>query len=128
MKRRKVPPLFFANDARWLRSWTSIRPSCSLARRKKTTSGNRSSAAKPNAAPKNIDEYLARVPQPARGTLQKVRAAIRSAVPSGATETISYNVAGSIAGGSFSTPFHPTGRPLTASFTDRNSTMYINCR
>jgi hypothetical protein len=39
-----------------------------------------------------------------------------------------YNLAGSIAGGSFSTPFHPTGRPLTASFTERNNTIYINWR
>src|SRR5215472_17071422 len=39
----------------------------------------------------------------------------------------SYNVTGSrAAGGSFSTPFHPTGRPLTASFTERNNTMYIS--
>jgi uncharacterized protein YdhG (YjbR/CyaY superfamily) len=61
---------------------------------KKSNSGNRRSAPKPkpNAAPKNIDEYLAGVPEPARGTLQKVRAAIRSAVPSDATETISYKI------------------------------------
>ena len=26
-----------------------------------------------------------------------------------------------------STPRQPTGRPLTASFTERNSTTYINC-
>src|ERR1051326_4619435 len=36
---------------------------------------------KATSIPKNIDEYLAAVPEPARGTLQKVRAAIRSAVP-----------------------------------------------
>ena len=47
---------------------------------------------KPNAGPKTIDAYLARVPQPARSTLQKVRAAIRSALPSSATETISYKI------------------------------------
>jgi uncharacterized protein YdhG (YjbR/CyaY superfamily) len=43
-------------------------------------------------APKSVDEYLARVPQPARATLNKMRAAIRSAVPSEATETISYGI------------------------------------
>ena len=59
---------------------------------KKLNSGNRSSAAKANGAPKNFDEYLAGVPEPARSTLNKVRAAIRSAVPPEATETISYGI------------------------------------
>jgi uncharacterized protein YdhG (YjbR/CyaY superfamily) len=59
---------------------------------KKVKSGNRSSPAKSNAAPKNVDEYLAGVPEPARSTLNKVRAAIRSAVPAQATETISYRI------------------------------------
>jgi uncharacterized protein YdhG (YjbR/CyaY superfamily) len=43
-------------------------------------------------APKSVEEYLARVPEPARSTLKKVRAAIRSAVPREATETISYGM------------------------------------
>ena len=47
---------------------------------------------KPSAGPKTIDAYLARVPEPARTTLQKVRAAIRSALPSAASETISYKI------------------------------------
>ena len=55
-------------------------------------SGNRGSAAKGNGAPKSVEEYLAGVPQPARNTLDKVRLAIRSAVPSEATETISYGI------------------------------------
>jgi len=38
-----------------------------------------------------IDEYLAVVPEPARTTLEKMRAAIRSAVPE-ATEAISYGM------------------------------------
>ena len=59
---------------------------------KKVKSGNRSSAAKGNRAPKNTDEYLADVPQPARNTLNKVRAVIRSAVPPEAIETISYGM------------------------------------
>ena len=41
--------------------------------------------------PTNVDEYLAAVPEPARSTLTKVRAAIRSAAP-GAEETISYRM------------------------------------
>ncbi len=59
---------------------------------KKGKSGNRSSVAKGNGAPKNVDEYLAGVPEPARSTLNKIRAAIRSAVPPEATETISYRL------------------------------------
>ena len=59
---------------------------------KKVKSGNRRSAAKGNGAPKNVDEYLAGVPEPARSTLNKMRAAIRSAVPPEATETISYRI------------------------------------
>jgi len=43
-------------------------------------------------APKSVDEYLARVPEPSRGTLNRIRAAIRAAAPSGATETISYGM------------------------------------
>jgi uncharacterized protein YdhG (YjbR/CyaY superfamily) len=59
---------------------------------KKVKSGNRRSAAKGNGAPKDVDEYLAGVPEPARSTLNKIRAAIRSAVPPEATETISYRI------------------------------------
>ena len=59
---------------------------------KKVKSGNRSSVAKGSGAPKNVDEYLAGVPEPARSTLNKMRAAIRSAVPPQATETISYGM------------------------------------
>jgi uncharacterized protein YdhG (YjbR/CyaY superfamily) len=47
---------------------------------------------KKNVTPRNVDEYLARVPEPARGTLSKVRAAIRSAAPLEATESISYGM------------------------------------
>jgi uncharacterized protein YdhG (YjbR/CyaY superfamily) len=60
-----------------------------VARVKKRKSG---SAAKSNRAPRTVDEYLARIPQPASGTLHKIRAAIRSAVPPGTTETISYGI------------------------------------
>ena len=43
-------------------------------------------------AAKGVEQYLARVPEPARSTLQKVRAAIRAAVPAEATEVISYGM------------------------------------
>ncbi|HXN97358.1 MAG TPA: DUF1801 domain-containing protein [Candidatus Acidoferrales bacterium] len=59
---------------------------------KKVLSGNRRSAAKGSGAPRNVDEYLAGVPEPARSTLNKMRAAIRSTVPPEATETISYGM------------------------------------
>jgi uncharacterized protein YdhG (YjbR/CyaY superfamily) len=59
---------------------------------KKAKSGNRGSTAKDSGAPKNVDEYLAGVPEPARSTLKKVRAVIRSAAPAGATECISYGM------------------------------------
>jgi uncharacterized protein YdhG (YjbR/CyaY superfamily) len=59
---------------------------------KKAKSGGRRSVAKGNGAPKNIDEYLAGVPEPARSTLRKIRAAIRSAVPREAIETLSYRI------------------------------------
>ena len=39
-----------------------------------------------------VDAYLAQVPEPGRTTLEKVRAAIRSAVPKEATEGISYGM------------------------------------
>jgi uncharacterized protein YdhG (YjbR/CyaY superfamily) len=59
---------------------------------KEANSGDRGSVAKGSVAPKDVDEYLAGVPEPARGTLNKVRAAIRSAAPPGATEAISYRI------------------------------------
>jgi uncharacterized protein YdhG (YjbR/CyaY superfamily) len=61
-------------------------------RMKKANSANRGSATKSNVAPKDVDKYIAGVSEPARSTLSKVRAAIRSAVPSEATEAISYEI------------------------------------
>jgi uncharacterized protein YdhG (YjbR/CyaY superfamily) len=49
-------------------------------------------AEKTSDAPKSIDEYLAGVPEPARTTLNTIRATIRSAVPPEATEVISYRI------------------------------------
>jgi uncharacterized protein YdhG (YjbR/CyaY superfamily) len=59
---------------------------------KKVKSGHRRSTVKGSGTPKTVDEYLAGVPEPARSTLQEIRAAIRSAVPPEATETISYRM------------------------------------
>jgi len=47
---------------------------------------------KEGKAAKGVDEYLARVPEPARSTLQKMRTMIRSVVPEETTEVISYGI------------------------------------
>jgi len=47
---------------------------------------------KSRAVPKTVEEYLAAVPEPARSTLEKVRATIRSVVPPETTEVISYQM------------------------------------
>lgn len=39
-----------------------------------------------------VEAYLARVPKPARTTLEKLRATIRAAAPAEATEAISYRI------------------------------------
>jgi uncharacterized protein YdhG (YjbR/CyaY superfamily) len=44
------------------------------------------------APPKNVDEYIERVPEPGRTTMNKMRAMIRSAAPKEATEGISYGL------------------------------------
>jgi uncharacterized protein YdhG (YjbR/CyaY superfamily) len=43
-------------------------------------------------AASDVEAYLAGVPEPARGTLEKIRATIRSVVPAEATEAISYGM------------------------------------
>jgi uncharacterized protein YdhG (YjbR/CyaY superfamily) len=50
--------------------------------RKKTT----------GAGSEEVDRYLAKVPEPARDTLNKIRTLIRSVVPPEATEGISYGM------------------------------------
>ena len=47
---------------------------------------------KNDVPPKNVDDYLAAISEPARSTLKKVRAVIRASVPREATETISYRI------------------------------------
>jgi uncharacterized protein YdhG (YjbR/CyaY superfamily) len=42
--------------------------------------------------PETVDEYLGRVPEPARATLNKIRAVIRPVAPPAATEGISYGI------------------------------------
>jgi uncharacterized protein YdhG (YjbR/CyaY superfamily) len=47
---------------------------------------------KGKAPAKNVDEYLTRVPEPARSTLKHIRAVIRSVVPAETAEVISYRI------------------------------------
>src|ERR1039457_2138896 len=60
-------------------------------RMKKTKSGKRR-AGKLKTGVDDVDEYLAGISEPARTTLNKVRAVIRSVAPPEATEGISYGI------------------------------------
>ena len=59
---------------------------------KRQKSSKSSAAAKRKGPPKSVDEYFARVPEPARSRLNKIRSAIRSAGPAEAAEVISYGI------------------------------------
>jgi uncharacterized protein YdhG (YjbR/CyaY superfamily) len=59
---------------------------------KKANPRNHGPATKGSAASKDVDEYLANVPEPARSTLTRIRAMIQSTVPKEATEAISYGI------------------------------------
>jgi uncharacterized protein YdhG (YjbR/CyaY superfamily) len=59
---------------------------------KKSASKARRSSPKATTTLKTVDTYLAAVPEPARTTLKKVRAVIRSVVPAETTEAISYGI------------------------------------
>jgi len=48
--------------------------------------------AKKKTAETTVSEYLSRVPEPARSTLEKVRRVIRSVLPREAEEVISYRI------------------------------------
>src|SRR5262245_18611768 len=56
---------------------------------KRTSAGR---TAPRRTAPTTVDEYFARVPEPGRSVLTKLRGAIRSVLPRDATETISYQI------------------------------------
>jgi len=59
---------------------------------KRAISIDSQAAAKASVGALAVEEYLAAVPQPARGTLEKVRAAIRAAAGPEATECLSYGM------------------------------------
>jgi uncharacterized protein YdhG (YjbR/CyaY superfamily) len=60
-------------------------------RRSTSTPRGSAAVARKRAAATDIDDYLARVPEPARTTLEKLRKTIKAAAPE-ATETISYQL------------------------------------
>ena len=59
---------------------------------KKTKAGKSGSTGKSKGGTKTVEEYLAGIPEPARGSFDKLRATILSVAPVRATETISYQM------------------------------------
>jgi uncharacterized protein YdhG (YjbR/CyaY superfamily) len=59
---------------------------------KKSPARRASRPRKSRPSGKTVEQYLAAVPEPARSTLQKVRATIRSVVPEETEEVISYGM------------------------------------
>src|ERR1700730_1055450 len=64
----------------------------SAAKRKGKGISGRGKNGSVKGAATSVEEYLARVPEPARGQFQEIREAIRSAVPAEAVEVISYGI------------------------------------
>ncbi|SRR6266480_785230 len=60
--------------------------------KKKTKSSARASRGKGSDDSTAVDQYIAAVPEPARASLERVRAIIRSTAPKEATECISYGI------------------------------------
>jgi len=58
---------------------------------KKAKSGKRIIIRK-TSVPRTFEQYASRIPEHARGRLEEMRAAIRSGVPAGSTEVISYRM------------------------------------
>jgi uncharacterized protein YdhG (YjbR/CyaY superfamily) len=56
------------------------------------TTNSPASSAKLSDSSEGVEAYLANVPEPARTTLEKMRAPIRSVVPKEATEGLSYGM------------------------------------
>ena len=80
----------------------------------------------------DVDAYLAKVPEPARSTLEKVRATIRSVLPSEANEGLSYGMpafryhGALVAYAAFKN--HCSFFPMQASLTDRMKDELKNYR
>ena len=93
---------------------------------RQTSAQQGGSETKGKAAPTDVDEYLASVPEPARGTLNRIRAMIRSVAPAEATEALSYGMPafkykGSLVGyAAFAShcSFFPMNSSLVGAFAD----------
>src|ERR1700690_2336270 len=72
--------------------WRCGGSSYSIAHIKKAKSASRSGAAKSKRAPTTVEEFPDTNPEPARGTLNTIRAAIRAAAPPESIEVISYGI------------------------------------
>lgn len=59
---------------------------------KRAQAGRRDSSSKNDSGCADVERYLAKVAEPARSTLQKVRKTIKAAAPRDATEAISYGI------------------------------------
>lgn len=59
--------------------------------RKPRSAGKTSRPAR-KGTPRSVEEYVSRIPDSARGTFTQLRAAVRSVVPSQASEIISYGI------------------------------------
>ena len=59
---------------------------------KAKTIAKSANARKAKNAPESVDEYFSSVPEPARAMLAKIRRIIRSTLPAGSLEVISYSM------------------------------------
>jgi uncharacterized protein YdhG (YjbR/CyaY superfamily) len=64
----------------------------SMAPMKKAKAGKRSSTTKNKNVQTSVEDYLVQVPESAHNNFNKLRAAVRSAVPAEATEILSYRI------------------------------------
>ena len=64
----------------------------SSAKNKRVAGQGKKASATGKGDVKNVDEYIVRVPEPARSRLEDMSAVIRSAVPADAVEVISYQI------------------------------------
>jgi len=64
----------------------------SSAKNKRVAGQGKKASATGKGDVKNVDEYIVRVPEPARSRLEDMSAVIRSAVPAEAVEIISYQI------------------------------------
>jgi uncharacterized protein YdhG (YjbR/CyaY superfamily) len=70
----------------------ALRINCTEHQMKKALPKARANAVEGKPAESDVDSYLTQIPEPARGTLNKIRATIRAIVPAESTEGISYGV------------------------------------